>query len=151
MTSRVYTTAEVARMTNFSIRQLDYWARQRLVVPSVQQSCGPGTRKLYAIDDLIQLHFIRQLKSYGWSTQKIRTAITMLQMVMDDPDPLRSAVLVHGKGTLLALCKTHEGERILLDALSAGGQQVMGIVLEELAVETQRVAAGLTDKEISHG
>jgi hypothetical protein len=56
---------------------------------------------------------------------------------MDDPHPLKTAILVDGKGTLLALCKTRAGERILLDTLSAGNQQVMWIVLEVLAEETR--------------
>jgi DNA-binding transcriptional MerR regulator len=150
MTARVYTTVEVAQISGFSVRQLDYWARQGLLAPSLQQSHGPGTRRLYSLDDLIQLRFIRQVKRHGWSTQKIRTAIRTLRAVMEDPDPLKNAVLVHSKGTLLALCKTKEGERILIDALSAGGQQVMGIVLETLEEETRRVAARFAHEVASH-
>src|ERR1700693_1567336 len=116
MASRAFTTNEVARMTGFSVRQLDYWALQGLIVPGIQQSHGPGTRKLYSLDDLVQLQFIRQLKHYGWSTQKIKQAIDTLRDVMNDPDPLKHAILVHGKNTLFALCKTKEGERIALDA-----------------------------------
>ena len=126
-------------MMGFTMRQLDYWVQQGVVIPSIQQSHGPGSRRLYSLDDLLQLRFIRQLKHYGWSTQKIRTAITTLRTVMNDPDPLRNALVIHGKGTILALCKTREGERILLDALSTGGQQVMWMVLETLSEEMQQV------------
>ncbi len=130
---------DIVRITGFSERQLDYWARQEIVVPSVQQSHGPGSRRLYAIEDLVQLNFVRQLKRHGWSTQKIREAIVRLREVMGDPNPLKSAMLFDGKGTMLALCKTKEGERILLAALNTGGQLVMGIVLEMLIEETQRI------------
>lgn len=140
MTSRSYTTVEIAQATGFSIRQLDYWAQQGLITPSVQESHGPGTHRFYAIDDLIQLEFIRQLKRFGWSTQKIRKAITTLRDVMGDPNPLKHAILIHGKNTLFALCKTKDGERIALDALSVGGQQVMGIILEMLIEEAQQLA-----------
>jgi len=125
------------------MRRLDYWARQEIVVPSVQQAYGSGTRRLYSIDDLVQLQFIRQLKRYGCSLQKIRSAVTSLRMVMGDPDPLKSAVLVYSKTKLFALCKTRAGERIVLDALDAGGQQVMGIVLEALEEETKHLVAQL--------
>ena len=135
----IFTTMDIVRITGFSERQLDYWAQQGIVVPSIRQSHGPGSRRLYAIDDLVQLNFIRQLKRHGWSTQKIREAITRLRNVMGDPNPLKSAMLFDGKGTILALCKTKEGERVLLDALSTGGQLVMGIVLEMLIEETQRI------------
>lgn len=143
MLSRSYTTAEVAQATGFSIRQLDYWTQRGLITPSVQESHGPGTRKLYATDDLIQLQFIRQLKRFGWSTQKIGQAITTLREVMNDSNPLKHAILVHGKNTLFALCKTKEGERIVLDALSVGGQQVMWIVLEMLIEEAQQIAQNI--------
>ncbi len=145
MPSGSYTTTAIAQATGFSIRQLDYWIQQGLITPSIQKSHGPGTRRLYAIDDLIQLQFIRQLKRYGWSTQKIRKAITTLSDIMNDPNPLKHAILVHGKNTLFALCKTKEGERIALDALSAGGQQVMGVVLEMLIEEAQQIAHTIED------
>ncbi len=140
MAHEVFTTREVVRITGFSERQLNYWARQGIVEPSVQQSHGPGSRRLYAIDDLVQLNFVRQLKRHGWSTQKIREAINRLRDVMGDSNPLKNAMMVDGKGTILALCKTKEGERVLLDALSTGRQLVLGIVLEMLIEETQRVA-----------
>lgn len=145
----VFTTMDIVRITGFSERKLDYWARQGIVVPSAQQSHGPGSRRLYAIDDLVQLNFIRQLKLHGWSTQKIREAIVRLREVMGDPNPLKSAMLFDGKGTMLAICKTKEGERILLDALSTGGQLVMGIVLEMLIEETQQVV--VKSREVQTG
>lgn len=143
MLSQNYTTAEIAQAIGFSVRQLDYWAQQGMIVPSIQEAHGSGTRKLYALDDLIQLQFIRQLKHYGWSTQKIRQAIVILRKVINDPNPLKHAVLIHGNNTIFALCKTKEGERIALDALNAGGQQVMGIVLEILMEEAQQIAQNI--------
>jgi len=116
MTSpHAYTTAEVAQATGFTVRQLDYWAKQVLLVPSIQQSHGPGTRRLYSVEELIQLQFFRQLRRYGWSLQKIRTAIDTLRDVMNDPNPLKHAMLIHDKKTIIALYKTKEGERILFD------------------------------------
>ncbi len=146
-TFRTYTTGEVAQATGFTVRQLDYWAVNGLLIPSIRQSHGSGTRKLYSIDDLIRLQFIKQLKFYGWSTRKIARAVNILRNVMDDPDPLKNAILVHGKGTLIALCKTKEGERIMIDALNSGGQQVMGIVLEMLIEEAQQIAASISTTE----
>lgn len=151
MTTRTYTTAEVAHMSGFSVRQIGYWARQGIIVPSVQQAHGSGTRRRYSFDDLLQLRFVRQLMSHGWSVQKIREAITKLREVMDDPHILQKAVLVHGSQTILAICKTREGERILLDALDSGGQQVMWVFLWTLQEETLRVAAHTKEKVVSEG
>ncbi len=149
MTSQVYTTAEIAHMSGFSVRQLGYWAQRGIIIPSVQQACGSGTRRLYSFDDLLQLRFVRQLMNHGWSLQKIREAITRLRSVMEDPDSLQKAVLVHGSKTILAICKTKEGERIILDTLDPGGQQVMWIFLETLKEETQCIATLATEKVAS--
>lgn len=135
MQEPVYTTAEVAYITGFSLRQLDYWARKQMIVPGFQQAQGSGSRRLYTIEDLVQLNIVRQLKKHNWSTQKIHKAIETLKDILSDANPLRNAILFHGKGTIFALSKTKEGERILIDALSTTGQQVMSFVLETLLEE----------------
>jgi hypothetical protein len=68
---------------------------------------------------------------------------------MEDPSPLKGAVLVNGKRTILAICKTREGERILLDTLDVGGQQVMWFVLETLVEEVQYEVQPLGELSIS--
>src|SRR5260370_40976844 len=108
-TSRTYSTYEIAQLSGFSMRQIGYWAKQGIIFPSVQQACGPGTRRQYSFDDLLQLRFIRQLKNHGWSTQKIREAIHKLQEVMGDPYVLQRAIPIHSARTILAICKTKEG------------------------------------------
>src|SRR5438270_6299711 len=95
----VFYTTEVAPITGFSQRQLDYWAREGIIIPSYQQAAGPGSRRLYTLEDLVRLNFVRQLKKHRWSTQKIHRAISTLQDVMNDPNPLKSAILIHGKRT----------------------------------------------------
>lgn len=145
MASHVYTTAEVVRATGFSHKQLDYWASTGLLVPSERPSHGPGTRRLYSVGDLVQLQFIRHLKSYGWSTRKIGQAVKTLREVMNVSDPLKYAILVNGKDMLIALCKTKEGERIAIDALSVGGQQVMGVVVEMLINEAYQLTTEMKE------
>ena len=68
---------------------------------------------------------------------------------MNDTNPLRNAILVHGKGTIFALSKTKEGERILTDALSTTGQQVMSFVLETLQEEIKSMPPAMSiDKPV---
>lgn len=141
MNKELFTTSEIVHITQFTERQLNYWDQQGILKPGGRQANGSGSRRLYTLDDLVQLRVIRMLKQHGWSTQKIREAISRLRDVIGHPDPLKSVVLVDGKGTILALCKTKEGERVLLDALSSGGQLVMGIVLEMLIEEARQITA----------
>src|SRR5947199_3393486 len=137
MQESVYTTTEVAHITGFTLRQLDYWARKKMIVPGFQQAHGSGSRRLYTVEDLVQLNIVRQLKKYNWSTQKIHKAIETLKDILNDANPLRNAILIHGKGTIFALSKTREGERILIDALTTTGQQVMSFVIETLLEEVK--------------
>jgi DNA-binding transcriptional MerR regulator len=109
MQEHVYATREVSQLTGFSVRQLDYSAREEMIIPGLQEACGSGSRRLYTVENLIQLNIVKQLKKHRWSTQKIHKAINVLKEVMGDPNPLRNALLVHGKGTILALSKTKEG------------------------------------------
>lgn len=149
VTTRTYTTAEVAEISGFSIRQISYWAEQKIIVPSIQQAHGSGTRRRYSFDDLLQLRFVKQLMKHGWSLQKIREAVSRLRDVMGDQQSLHKAVLMHGSNTILAICKTKEGERIILDSLDPGGQQVMWIFLEALKEETENIAIEPLEKSIS--
>jgi DNA-binding transcriptional MerR regulator len=147
MQEPTYTTAEIARITGFSLRQLDYWARIDMITPCFQRARGSGSRRLYTVEDLVQLNIVRQLKKYNWSTQKIRKAIETLKDIMDDANPLRNAILVHGGGTIFALSKTKEGERILIDALSTTRQQIMSFVLETLLEEAKSIHLALDMNE----
>src|SRR6266699_2745220 len=149
VTERPYTTAEVAQMSGFSVRQIAYWAKQGIIIPSVQHARGSGTRRRYSFDDLLQLRFVRQLRNRDWSVQKIREAINKLREVMDDPHVLQRAIPIHGAQTILAICKTKEGERILLDCLDPGGQQVMWIYLWTLQEEAL-LATSFVEEEINH-
>ncbi len=144
MKETTYTTTEVAHLTGFSLRQLDYWARKKMIIPSFQQAHGSGSHRLYTVEDLVQLNIVRQLKKHHWSTQKIHKAIETLKDIMNDENPLRNAILVHGQGTIFALSKTREGERILIDALSTTGQQVMSFVLETLLDEIKNTPPALS-------
>lgn len=137
MPRQTFTTLQVSLLTDLTMRQLNHWAQRELFVPSAQQSRGPGTRKLYTFEDIIQLRSLKRLKCYRWSTQKIRKAVTMLREVMHDDNPLRRSVLFADAKTMIAVCKTRAGEQILLDAMTMGGQQMLGIVLETLSEETQ--------------
>jgi DNA-binding transcriptional MerR regulator len=139
--SRIYSTEEVAKLSGFTVRQIGYWVKQGIITPSIQQARGSGTRRRYSFDDLLQLRFVRQLTNHGWSMQKIREAITRLRGIMDESGSLQKAILVHGSNTILAICKVRGGERIILDALDPGGQQVMWIYLDTLRAETAQSIA----------
>lgn len=138
MPQQTFTSSIVSLPTILSVRQLNHSSQRKLFVPSTHQINGQGTRNLYTFEETVQLHSLKKLKCCRWSTQIIRKAVTMLREIMQDSNPLRHKLLVAGAKTTIAVYKTQAGEQILLDYLSEGRQQVIGIVLEILEQETQQ-------------
>ncbi|MGA4668355.1 MerR family transcriptional regulator [Propionibacteriaceae bacterium Y1923] len=60
-------------------RQLDYWARTDLVVPSVRSAEGSGSQRLYSFRDILMLKVIKKLLDAGISLQQIRLAVDHLR------------------------------------------------------------------------
>ena len=65
-------------------RQLDYWARTGLVVPSVRDASGSGTQRLYSFRDIVVLKVVKRLLDAGVSLQNIRKAIETLRQWGED-------------------------------------------------------------------
>ena len=69
----------VCKIVGITYRQLDYWARTGLVMPSVQEARGSGTQRLYSFDDLVELRVIKRLLDTGVSLQRVREAVEELR------------------------------------------------------------------------
>src|SRR5690606_12716034 len=66
-------------VAGITYRQLDYWARTGLVVPSIRDASGPGTQRLYSFRDIVVLKVVKRLLDAGVSLQNIRKAIETLR------------------------------------------------------------------------
>ena len=60
-------------------RQLDYWARTRLLEPSVRTAYPAGAQRLYSFRDVLLLKIVKRLLDAGVSLQNIRVAVAHLQ------------------------------------------------------------------------
>jgi DNA-binding transcriptional MerR regulator len=103
-------------------RQLDYWARTDLVVPSIRSAEGSGTQRLYSFRDIVVLKVVKRLLDAGVSLQNIRKAIGVLR-AHGAPD-LAEITLI-SDGTTVYECRSPEE---VVDLLQ-GGQGVFGIAL----------------------
>lgn len=74
-----YRGVTACHAVGISYRQLDYWARTGLVVPSVRDASGSGTQRLYSFRDLVVLKVVKRLLDAGVSLQNIRKAIDALR------------------------------------------------------------------------
>jgi DNA-binding transcriptional MerR regulator len=119
-----------------SYRQLDYWARTGLVVPSVRDASGSGTQRLYSFRDMVVLKVVKRLLDAGVSLQNIRKAIEALRS--RGAEDLAQITLI-SDGTTVYECRSPEE---VVDLLQ-GGQGVFGIAISGAFKEIQGSLAQL--------
>lgn len=96
---------EACAAARITYRQLDYWCRTGLVVPSVRSAAGSGTQRLYSRTDVVRLALVRVLLDAGYCLTAIRGALPVIvetareDPAADDGDP---AAEEYGQGFLLA-------------------------------------------------
>ena len=117
-----YRGVTACHAVGISYRQLDYWARTSLVVPSVRDASGSGTQRLYSFRDLVVLKVVKRLLDAGVSLQNIRKAIETLRS--RGVGDLAGITLI-SDGTTVYECRSPEE---VVDLLQ-GGQGVFGIAI----------------------
>ena len=122
MTDVGYRGPQACKIVGITYRQLDYWTRTGLVLPSIQTAKGSGTQRLYSFNDLLQLKVIKSLTDAGASLQKVRQAIDYVRNNLTDN---WARVTIVADGSRVYAC-TSEAE--IVDLLRSG-QGVFGAVV----------------------
>ena len=125
-----YRGAVAARAAGISYRQLDYWARTELVVPTVRGAAGSGSQRLYGFRDILVLKLVKRLLDTGISLQQIRTAVNQLRE--SGVNDLAQTTLMRD-GASVYLC-TSDDE--VIDLVSRG-QGVFGIAVGKVLREVE--------------
>jgi DNA-binding transcriptional MerR regulator len=128
----------VCKLVGISYRQLDYWARTKLVTPSIQAAAGSGSQRLYSFTDVVELRIIKRLLDAKVSLQRIREAIRYLRRE-GASKPLTDITLM-SDGRRIYACEA-EG---IIDTLSHG-QAVFGIAIGRVWTDTEGDIADLPD------
>jgi len=127
-------------------RQLDYWARTELVVPTVRSAAGSGSQRLYSFKDILVLKVVKRLLDAGVSLQNIRRAVDTLRA--RGVDDLARITLLSDGATVYECTSSEE----VVDLLR-GGQGVFGIAvsgaLRELAGSLASLPSERTDGEVA--
>ncbi len=131
-----YRGVTACHAVGISYRQLDYWARTGLVVPSIRDASGSGTQRLYSFRDLVVLKVVKRLLDAGVSLQNIRKAIDTLRSYGADD---LAAITLISDGTTVYECRSPEE---VVDLLQ-GGQGVFGIAISGAFKEIQGSLAHL--------
>ncbi|MFI0408813.1 MerR family transcriptional regulator [Actinomadura sp. 3N508] len=117
-------------------RQLDYWARTKLVEPSVRSAHGSGSQRLYSFRDILVLKVVKRLLDTGVSLQQIRTAVTHLR---DRGVQDLAQITLMSDGVSVYECTSADE---VVDLLQ-GGQGVFGIALGRVWQEVEGSLAEL--------
>lgn len=117
-----YRGPAACQIAGITYRQLDYWARTGLVVPTIRSAKGSGSQRLYSFKDLLVLKVVKRLLDAGVSLQNIRVAVDHLRRrgVRD-----LANITLFSDGTTVYECTSPEE---VVDLLQ-GGQGVFGIAI----------------------
>jgi DNA-binding transcriptional MerR regulator len=74
---RTYTSSEVARIAQVSLRQLQWWDERKVVSPTHE-----GHKRVYHAAEVVEVTVIAELRRKGFSLQKIRRVLRFLQREM---------------------------------------------------------------------
>jgi DNA-binding transcriptional MerR regulator len=74
---QTYSSADVARLGGVSLRQLQWWDERKVVSPRHQ-----GHRRVYHLEEVVEITVIAELRRKGFSLQKIRRVLRFLQREM---------------------------------------------------------------------
>ena len=137
-----YRGAVAAGAAGITYRQLDYWARTELVVPTVRDASGSGSQRLYGFQDILVLKLVKRLLDTGISLQQIRIAVEQLRAagIYD----LATTTLM-SDGVSVYLC-TSDDE--VIDLISHG-QGVFGIAIGKVLREVESSLVELETEDVS--
>lgn len=130
---------QVCNIVGITYRQLDYWARTKLVPPSIRPAQGSGSQRLYSFADLVDLKLIKKLLETGVSLQRVREAIEYLHAVGGDS----AGMTIASDGKSVYACKSPEDIYDLL----MGGQGVFGIAIDPVLAELKGSVSELRARE----
>src|SRR3954464_8971090 len=62
--ARSFSTAEAARLTGLTPRQLDHWDRRGFLRPSLERAAGYGSARRYSFADVVRLRVAARLRAH---------------------------------------------------------------------------------------
>jgi DNA-binding transcriptional MerR regulator len=129
-----FSSEEVAVLARVTPRQLQWWDERGVVSPEHQ-----GHRRRYRLEELIEVSVIAELRTKGFSLQKIRRVLRFLHRELGRrlSDVLRPSseyhLLTDGRNIFLA-----DSQRKIVDLLKNSRQPVISVCISD---QVRRLAA----------
>jgi DNA-binding transcriptional MerR regulator len=132
-----FSTAEAARLSNLSPRQLDHWARLGFLRPSLEEAKGYGSRRRYSFADLVKLRVAARLRASGLGLIRIRRCVEALKRLdsTGQADLGQARLIVIGDRVLWARSDREvvdllkEGQLVLVFSVGDAVEEAFGAVV----------------------
>src|SRR6266446_9416873 len=133
-----FTSQDVIRLTGISARQLQWWDERGIVVPARQ-----GHRRIFSFEDLTEVAVICELRSKGFSLQRMRKVVRFLQKEFSQ----RLAETVSGSSSyhLLTDGRTlylETSPQQIVDILKNSRQPMFAICLSDTVRQVKAIISG---------
>lgn len=135
--ARSFSTAEAARLTGLTARQLDHWDRLGFLRPSLERASGYGSARRYSFADIVRLRVAARLRSNGVGLARIRRCAEALARLDPAADLGKARLMVAGSSVLWA-----RSDREVVDLLQ-DGQLVLVCSLGDAVAEAAGAVARL--------
>ncbi len=120
-TSVGYGSTMTAKVAGITYRQLDHWATTGLLMPSLAQATGSGSRRLYSYSNLLELKVIKRLLDSGIRLEKVRSIFEYMRSELQE-DISRANLVIDGSNVV---CARSDAE--FIDVLQRG-QGVLNVL-----------------------
>jgi DNA-binding transcriptional MerR regulator len=125
-----FTSKEAAHLAGISYRQIDYWARKRLVTPSLSLADpGSGRPRRYSFADVVALRTVGKLLQSGVSTKAVGHVAIQLQR-FGEGQPLGKVRLVASGDDIVVVTDKDAAMSVLREP----GQGVLQFIVDIGAV-----------------
>ncbi len=116
-----FSGTRASEIVGITYRQLDYWTRTGLIVPSLETAKGSGSRRAYSYKDLLELRVVKDLLDAGIKLELVSEVFTYLKENLGEDVASANLVISGNKSVLVK-----SGEEII-DLLQKG-QGVLNIL-----------------------
>jgi DNA-binding transcriptional MerR regulator len=133
-----FTSQDVIRLTGITARQLQWWDERGIVVPARQ-----GHRRVYSFEDLTEVAVICELRSKGFSLQRMRKVVRFLQKEFSQ----RLAETVSGSSSYHLLTDgstlyLETSPQQIVDILKNSRQPMFAICLSDTVRQVKAIISG---------
>jgi DNA-binding transcriptional MerR regulator len=131
-----FSTAQASRLADLTPRQLDHWARQGFLRPSIEEASGYGSRRRYSFSDVVKLRVAARLRASGVGLARIRRCVEALKRLdsTGQADLGQARLMVAGNRVLWARSDQEvvdlvkEGQLVLVFSIAGAVEETFGAI-----------------------